>query len=346
MLAAICSEPGRIEMKEVPKPTPQAGQVLVKIAACGVCRSDVSGYLGKHPMIGYPIILGHECSGTIADVGAGASPDLVGASVAVETFFRLCGRCRGCESGAYNLCRAPQIIGHNAPGAFAEYMLANASFVFPLPDGVSLEQAALTEPLSVAVHAVKRCGVSFSDTVAVLGVGAIGLLIVQVAKAAGARVIAIDVNEQKLSLAQRFGAEETIDASVQDVTAIVRSCTRGEGADVVIEAVGRPDTLWQMVDLGRAGGTLMPIGFTGNVLDEINLGRITLSEMTLLGILGFCRDFPTSLGLLASGSVDVRPLLTHQFPLSQVEQAILTMKEAKELVLRALVRPDRAAPPS
>lgn len=339
MLAAICPEPGRIELQEAPKPTPEAGQVLVEIRACGVCRSDVSGYLGKHPMIGYPIILGHECSGVVDEVGPGVDSALLGQRVAVETFFRLCGRCRGCESGSYNLCQSPRIVGHNVPGAFAEYMLANAGFVFPIPAGVSFEQAALTEPLSVAVHAIKRCRVGFEDTVAILGVGAIGLLAVQVAKAAGARVVAVDVSAAKLALARRFGADEAIDAASRDAVAVVRSLTRGEGADVVIEAAGTPTTLRQMVEMARAGATLMPIGFTGKALDEINLGRITLAEMSLLGILGFCRDFPTSLSLLASGRVDVGPLITHEFPLAQVEQAIIAMREGRELVLRALIKP-------
>jgi len=337
MNAVICERPKALRLQRIPKPKPKGQEALVEIRAVAVCRSDVSGYLGKHPLVTYPNILGHECSGVVAELGPDVRGFKVGDEVAVETFFSLCGQCSGCRRGQYNTCKSPKIIGHNVPGAFAEYMLANSDFLHHKPSNIAFEEAALVEPLSVAVHAVKRCGISCGETVAIIGAGAIGLLTLQVSKLSGATVHVVDVVEHKLALAKGLGADAVFNASTQDPRAEMMAATDGDGYDYVIEAVGSPKTLRETTDLARAGGTIMCIGFSGREADEICLSKITLQEMRLLGILGFCRDYPTSIGLLSKKMVNVGSLITHRFKLAEVERAIQLMVERSAEVLRAII---------
>ena len=339
MRAAVCTEPGKIEIQDIDTPKPEGNQVLVEVKACAICKSDVAGYHGTHPLMECPVILGHECSGIVAEVGPHVTRVKVGQRVAVETFFYVCGECAGCKTGAYNVCKNVQIIGHNAPGAFAEYVLANGDFVFGVPDNVPFEHAALTEPTSVGVHAVKRCGIQVGDFVVILGLGCIGLFVLQVAKRAGAEVLVADLQEFKLGMAEKLGADHIVDASKKDTVEEVMKATGGDGADCVIEAAGTPQTIKLMVDCARSGAVLMPIGFTGKDYDEINMGRITLGEMTLYGILGFCRDFPTSLKLMARAQIDTDSMITHHFSLGEVEKGIQTMQDPKANMIRGIVVP-------
>lgn len=339
MNAVVCEKPMVMGLQKVPTPKPKGKEALVEIKAVGVCRSDVSGYLGKHPLVTYPNILGHECSGVVVELGPDAGGFEVGDEVIVETFFELCGKCAGCRRGQYNTCKNPKIIGHNVPGAFAEYMLANSDFLYQKPSNVSFEDAALVEPLSVAVHAVKRCGISCGETVAIIGAGAIGLLTLQVARLSGATVHVVDVIERKLALAKAMGADRVFDGSMHDPREEMMAATEGDGYDYVIEAVGSPRTLRETTDLARAGGTIMCIGFSGRDTDEICLSKITLQEMRLLGILGFCRDYPTSIKLLSREMVNVRLLITQKFPLEETEKAIQLMIEKPAEVLRAIIKP-------
>jgi len=339
MRAVVLTAPKKLELKEVPVPKPQSGQVLLKVEAVAVCRSDVSGYLNKHPMIQPPRIMGHECAGTVEMLGPGVSRWHPGDQIVVETFFYACGACPGCRAGRYNVCNDVKVIGHNVDGAFAEYALANANFIYSKPPEVPFDEAALTEPLSVGVHAIRRCGIGVGDFVVILGAGAIGLMCLQVAKASGAEVLIADLVDTKLALARKLGADHVIDAKKENTVEAVRRITNGEMAPFVLEAVGRPETIKQMVEVASSGATLMPIGFTGKELDEINLSKITLSEMDLLGILGFCRDYPTSLKLMRRGLVDMKSLITQKYLLADVESAIKLAIERPNEVIRAIIHP-------
>jgi len=339
MRAIVLTAPKVLEQRDVPVPEPGFGQVLVKVESTAVCRSDVSGYLNKHPMIQPPRIMGHECSGIIEEIGPGETHWKKGDEVVVETFFYSCGSCPGCRAGRYNVCNDVKVIGHNVDGAFAEFTLANASFVYEKPGGVTFDQAALTEPLSVGVHAIKRCGIGVGDFVVIQGAGAIGLMVLQVAKASGAEVLIADLLDKKLELARKLGADHVVNPGERDTVEAVREITGGEMSPFVLECVGRPETIRQMVDLASRGATLMPVGFTGRELDEINMSQITLAEMDVLGILGFCRDFPTSLKLMNRGLVDMESLITQRYKLADVEEAIKLALEKPDEVIRAIVHP-------
>jgi len=321
MKAAVCAEPEKIEIRQVDVPEPGEGEVLVHIRATGLCGSDVDGYLNRHPMIGYPIILGHECSGTIAQTGRGVENVREGDEVIIEPFF-ICGRCKDCREGRYSFCQDLKIIGHQIPGSMAEYMVAQAPFAHPKPQNLSFDEAAITEPVTGSLHAVKRAGVGLGDFAVILGCGTMGVLAMQHCLNAGAVVLISDLSAKKLQTASELGAHYTVNPKQQDLANRVAELTGGRGADVVIEAVGLPETLAQTVPLARKGGRIMLIGWSGNQTDPYDLTNLTLRELTVLGTMGFCWDHATSIGLLARGAVRVAPLLSHRFPLEKVEDAI------------------------
>jgi len=336
MKAAVCTQPQKIEIREVPTPHPKEFEVQVQVKATGLCGSDVDGFLNRHPMIGYPIILGHECSGVVSEVGPGVTNVSVGDEVVVEPFFT-CKACPACRRGRYNLCKNLKIIGHQVDGSMAEYVLAESMFVHPKPKNLSWGEAAIAEPLSGALHAVERCNLHTGDVAVVIGCGTIGSFALQHARNKGARVLAADVVDSKVRLANKLGAAWAVNRSLVDLHSKVMDITGGIGADCVIEAVGSPETLAETVRLVRRGGTIMLIGWTGNATDPFDLTSVTLDELTVLGTLGFCWDFQRSLPLAEAGRVDLASIITHHFPLDDVEEAIRLLHEGGEGVGKIII---------
>ncbi len=336
MKAAVCSGVGQIEITDVPRPVPDPGEVLVQIKSVGVCGSDVDGYQGKHPMIGFPIILGHECSGIIAETGPGVDPSRVGEPVTVEPFFT-CDQCPFCLEGTYNFCSNLQIIGHQVPGAFAEYMLIPGKFAHFKPDNVSFEEAAILEPCSGALHAVRRCAIQSGDVVVIIGCGTMGSFATQHCRNLAADVIVIEPVAFKREAALELGASVVIDPDTEDALAVLSERTCGKMADVVIEAVGEQATLAQTVGLVKNGGTVMLIGWTGNATDPFDLTNTTFKELTVLGTLGFCRDFPISMKLLAAGRINVDRIISHRFDLDHVAEAIRLLECGGDSIWKAVV---------
>ena len=336
MKAAVCHKPWDLRIEDVDKPEPGEGQAVVKIKATGVCGSDVDGYTGKHPWIHHPIIMGHECSGVVDTVGPGAKKVKPGDEVVAEPFF-VCGECPACQKGTYNLCRDITIIGHQVPGSFAEYILMDERFLHPKPEGVGFEEGALAEPISGSLHAIGRCRLAIGDFVVLLGCGTIGYFLLQHALNSGARVLVSEPEERKRQAAERLGARWTLDPGRQSVLDKVMDLTDGVGADCVIEAVGIPETIKETIALGRKGGTVMLMGWTGNETDPFDTTTLTLDEMTVLGTMGFAHDFPVTLELLASGKIDAASIITHRFPLEQCLEALETLHEKRDGVWKAML---------
>jgi len=336
MRAAVCYKPGELRVEDVPKPEPARGQAVVKIKVSGVCGSDVDGYLGTHPWIDYPIILGHECSGIVESVGEGVEKFKPGDSVVVEPFF-VCGRCPNCLRGRYNMCRDIIIIGHQVPGSFAEYVLMNERFLHTKPESISFEAAALAEPVSGALHAVGRCNLHIGDFVVLLGCGTIGYFAAQHVLNSGARLLVSEPDARKRGKAASMGARWTVDPARESVLDKVMELTDGVGADCVIEAVGSPDTIKQTIALGRKGGTVMLIGWTGNQTDPFDTTTLTLDEMTVLGTMGFAWDFPVTLDLLACGKIDAESIVTHRFPLERCKEALQILHEKRDGIWKAVL---------
>jgi L-iditol 2-dehydrogenase len=336
MKAAVCTARETIVIEEVPKPAPREGEVLVKVKATGLCGSDVDGYTGHHPMIKWPIILGHECAGVVADLGPGVADWKVGDEVAVEPFFT-CKRCPACRKGKYNLCADLKITGHQVPGSLAEYVIAEAGFLHRKPANVPFDEAAIAEPASGSLHAVERCNLRVGDFVVIIGCGTIGSLAMQHALNKGAEVLIADIRDFKLAVARQLGADHTLNPAKDDLRAAVMRLTGGIGADCVIEAVGHPDTLAATTGLVRRGGTVMLIGWSGNETDPYNLTAVTLDELTVLGTLGFCGDFPTALKLMSRRKIRVAPIITHHLPLDRVEEGIEMLRAGAEGVWKIVI---------
>ncbi len=321
MKAVVCKDLETIVIEEVPVPRPGPGEVLVEVRAVGLCGSDVDGYTGHHPMIGWPIILGHECSGVVAQLGQGVERWKEGDPVVVEPFFT-CKRCGACLRSEYNLCTDLKIIGHQIPGCLAEYVLAEDCFLHPKPENIPFAEAAIAEPVSGSLHAVERCNLRLGELVVILGCGTIGVLAMQHALNKGAEVLIVDVADFKLAAAKELGVQHTLNPTKGDLRKRVKELTSGVGADCVIEAVGLPETLAQTVKLVKRGGTIMLIGWSGNETDPFDLTTVTLEELTVLGTIGFCWDHATALKLMAAGKVKVKPIISHRLPLARTEEGI------------------------
>lgn len=326
---------GNIELREIPTPTPAAAEVLIKVHTAGVCGTDV--HIEKDRFANSPpFVLGHEFSGTIELVGAEVKGLKGGDPVVSANNPFACGQCDICRSGNPNLCRAKRAMGIHSDGCFADYVKLPAELIHRIPDGVSFEQAALMEPLAVATHAVaNRCGVNAGDCVVVFGVGAIGLLAAQVARAEGAgHVIVAGTTKDENSRFKCAGelGLETLNVEKDDVAGRVMSLTHDEGAAVVVEASGSAAAVAHGLELLRRTGKMAISGITGKPDIAINWDGLISKGATLC----FCyssvnADWVKGLGYLADKKVATLPLITHHFKIEQWRQAFAALEELEAI---------------
>jgi 6-hydroxycyclohex-1-ene-1-carbonyl-CoA dehydrogenase len=329
-----------LAIEEIPTPTPGAGEVLIKVAGCGVCHTDLH-YIdhGVPTFKKPPLVLGHEVSGTVAGVGAGVTQWKEGARVLLPAVYG-CGQCAMCRTGRENICEKMMMFGNNVDGGYAEYMLAPAKDVIALPDELPLiESSIIADAVTTPYHAVVNRGqVKPGDSVVVVGCGGIGLNLVQVASAVGAKVIAVDVIDSKLEWATKLGAQATINAkNVERVDKEVRKLTGGGGADIGFEAIGNPTTQAQTFACLRAGGRFVAVGYSDKPM-TLDTGRVMYREMEIVGSLG-CRavDYPRVLELARQGKIKVKELVTAQFPLDQINAAFDTLRRGEGI--RSVIAP-------
>jgi len=328
--SAVLHTAGDLRIEDRPVPSPEPGQVLVAVQAVGVCGSDVHYY--EHGRIGgfvveTPMVLGHEAAGVITGVGEGVDPARVGQLVALEPGIP-CRRCDQCRAGRYNLC--PDVRFFATPpvdGAFARYVVTDADFAFPAPDGLDATAAAMAEPVSVGVWAARKAGVGVGSRVLVTGAGPIGLICAQVARAFGASSVEIaDVNEQRLAVAEALGLD----------VAAARP-PRAAEVDVLIECSGAVPALRAALPrMGRAGRVVL----VGMGADEapIDVGLLQSRELVVTGTFRYANTYPAALELIATGAVDLRPLLTGEYPLAETEAALRAAR-VDPSALKAVVLP-------
>ncbi|GEO25039.1 putative zinc-type alcohol dehydrogenase-like protein YjmD [Alicyclobacillus acidoterrestris] len=263
MRAAVMTKPFTIEFREVAQPVPKPHEVLVRVQAAGICGSDVHFYDGSNPYANYPQIFGHELAGVVEGVGDDAPSSLAGKRVVVEPAVP-CGRCYACSINRPNACANIDMIGSVRAGGFADYVTVPAHHVHVMPDDMRFEVGAVCEPFSIGAQAIRRSGIKGGETVAILGMGPIGLTILsQLKRTFDVTVFAIDVVPERLQLALDFGADAVIDARNMDVVAHILSKTNGEGANIVLEAAGVPNTIEQTIHLVSAAGRIVIVGLTG-----------------------------------------------------------------------------------
>lgn len=341
MKAAVLYGPKDLRFEERGKPIPGPGEALVRVRVCGICRSDYHywkhGRIGEF-VVGKPLILGHEASGVVEEVGEGVEHLRPGDRVVIEPGVP-CGRCFYCRSGRYNLCPHVRFMGTPpVDGAFVEYVAWPADFLYRIPTGMSFEEGALIEPLSVAVHAVRRAKLEPGSTVAIFGAGAIGMVTLEAVKAAGAgRILAVDIDDWKLDLALRRGAETAINALKEDPVEAIKRLTRGEGVDYVFEASGAEKASYQSVKVVRRGGVVVLIGLYASDEFRYPVLESIIKEVEIRGVHRYASAFQPAIELVAKGRVRVGDLVTHKLPLEKLEEGFRIMDEGKEKYIKIQV---------
>jgi 6-hydroxycyclohex-1-ene-1-carbonyl-CoA dehydrogenase len=310
-----------LTVDDIPEPHAGPGEVVVRVAGCGMCHTDLH-YLdhGVKPFKEPPLVLGHEVAGTVAAAGPGA-PWQEGDRVLVPAVLS-CGRCRYCRAGRENLCDQLIMLGNNIDGGYAEFVAVPGADLVRVPEELPLEHAAvIADALSTPYHAVKHRGrVQAGQVVAVVGCGGVGLNVVQCAVLAGARVIAVDVNPERLAIARTLGAEVTIDpGSVERLDRHVRHLTDG-GVDVAFEAIGRPATIRDAYALLRKGGRLCVIGYTAGDV-SLSAARLMYYELEVVGSLGCgAGEYPEIIELVRAGRLTLDPIVSGTIPLARIAE--------------------------
>ena len=318
MKALVMHEYGKLVLEEVPVPQIGRDEVLVRLQACSVCGSDVHGFDGSTGRRRPPVIMGHEAAGIIEACGSGVRNYRPGDRVTFDSTI-YCGKCDKCRAGMVNLCRSRMVLGvscdeYNRSGCFAEYVNIPEHILYRLPDNVTFVQAAMVEPLSVAYHAATRAPIGENDSVAVIGVGTIGLLTLQVVRALGAkRVIAVDISEDRLHTARENGASACVDSSDPRAAEMIREAAGG-GVDIAFDATGIDATVNLCVESVKTGGYVVLIG---NVAREVRipLQKVVTGQISLLGSCASAGEYPQCLELIASGKVNVDAMISKVVPL-------------------------------
>jgi L-iditol 2-dehydrogenase len=322
MKALLLSAPSKLSVVDFPEPKPADDEVLLRIRACGICGSDIHGWDGssgrRHP----PLIMGHEASGEIVAAGPKVTQWRAGDRVTFDSTI-YCGVCRFCQTGAVNLCENRRVVGvspveYKQHGAFAEKLALPARILYRLPDTLPYEQAAMVEPVSIAVHAVQRIKSAKKDTAVVIGSGMIGLLVVQALKWAGAKqIIAVDLADNRLALAKQLGATHTLNPGRVEVTAEVLKLTDGLGADVALEVVGLTATVNLALNVLKRGGSCVLVGNLSPKTQDFPLQAVVTKELTLTGTCGSAGEYPLCLDLIAKGIINVKPMIEAVVPLTE-----------------------------
>ncbi len=341
MLAARLHRAFDLRIEEMPVPVPGEGEVLLGVKAVGVCGSDVHHYaeggIGDE-VVEQPLVLGHEFSAVVEELGPGVEGFKVGDRVAVEP-GRSCGLCEYCKGGNPNLCPDVRFCGSPPyDGALRQYITYPADYLFHLPPEVDYDQGAMLEPLGIAIHSADLSKMRVGDTVAVLGCGPIGLLTIEMARLAGAtEIFATDLLDYRLEAAQRLGATAVLNPERQDVVAAILERTGGRGVDVSFEAAGAPETPQQAATVIKRGGRVILIGIPSDNETYFQASTIRRKGLTIKLVRRMKFTYPRAIALAARGMVDLSSLITHRFPLEKTGQALEVVRNYADGVIKALI---------
>lgn len=343
MKALVHTKPYYLEYSDFPEPVVFDDDVLVRVRACGICGSDVQGFTGKTGRRIPPIIMGHEAAGIVEETGKNVKSFKKGDRVCFDSTV-YCNKCEQCRKGYYNRCESRQVLGVSTPqfkrhGAFAEYVVVPWWIASKLPEHMSFVNAALLEPVSIAMHAVNRTAVSADDTVLVIGAGTIGLFILQACRLKGAaRVIVADINPFRLDTAKKLGADELVNPAESELVRTVLELTENRGVDAVIEAVGYAKTFRDAVSATKMGGYITAVGnLEKNV--EFDLQELVSRELTFCGSYASAGEFRDCIELVASGKINVEPLISDCLPLADGQRAFERLLKAEEDLLKIVLEP-------
>ncbi len=343
--AAVMYDIDKMDIVELPIPDMGKGDVLIRVKAVGICGSDVhffkEGRIGKRVIIP-PHILGHECAGEITKIGEDVKNLSVGNRVAVEP-QKPCGKCEWCMKGRYNLCE--DMIFMSAPhsqrlgeGAFVEYIVRPSNLVYPIPDHVSYEEAAMAEPLAVALQAIKMGKVTAGDTTAIMGAGPIALAVLLAAEAYGCKSIFMtDLIEYRLKKAAEMGATKVFNVTETDYVNEILELTGGRGVDTVIETTGNEKAFKAATDLAARGGTIVLVASNVNSMALFDTAAMQVKELGLVSIFRYSNVYKKAVDLIASGKANVKQLITHKMPLEKVAEGINLFAGRSDGVIKVII---------
>lgn len=342
--AAFMTGLEKMEIRDVPVPTPKEKQVIVKLEYVGICGSDVhyleNGRIGDFVVEG-DFILGHECAGTVVELGEGVENLKIGDKVALEPGIT-CGQCEFCKSGKYNLCPDVEFLA-TPPyhGCLENYIAFPENMCFKLPDNITTKEGALVEPLSVGMHAAKQGKVTLGSSVVILGAGCIGLCTLLACKAFGATdITVVDIIPKRLDFAMKLGATRVING--KDVNAVEEydKITNNVGADVVIETAGSPLTIGQTPYIVKRGGTIVLVGMAPKDIIEFNFAKIMAKEAEIQSVFRYRNIYPQAIKAIAKGIIDVSGIVTHEFSFDETAKAFDFSIHNKNDVVKAVIKID------
>jgi 2-desacetyl-2-hydroxyethyl bacteriochlorophyllide A dehydrogenase len=341
MKAAVLYQPENLIVEEIPIPEIADDEVLIELKACGICGTDVLAYHGGHPRITYPRILGHEFSGVVRRIGKKVNKIQEGMRV-TSTMEIHCGECWACRHGHLNHCQSGGSIGLSVDGGMAEYMKAPARNVLQLPENIDFEVGAIAETLAVGYNAIRlKAKAGAGDIVVILGAGPVGIDVLACARTSGTYVIIADIMKSRLEIAKQMGADRVVCIVEEDLAKVVSEATNARGADVVVETVGSTaaKTVCQAVELTRARGTIVIMGTNAENRAEFPVTTFKEKEMTMIGSRGIPFDaLERALMLLCQGRVNLKPLITHRFPLEKIHEAMGIAEHEKDKALKILIK--------
>jgi len=336
MKAIQIVEPKIIREIELPEPAVSPGEIKIEIKRLGLCGSDLKTYLGQNPMVSYPRIPGHEIAGIIVDSGSQIPEKYrIGQSVTVSPYSS-CGECSACQKGRVNCCEYNQTMGVQRDGAAKEFITVPYQKVF-IVNKLFLDQIACLEPLSVGFHAVNRAEINKGEIALIFGCGMIGIGAILAAHFRGAYVIVVDIEDQKLVRAKKLGADEIINSSTTDLFKMVEKITHSYGPDVVIEAVGHPETYQQAIQLVSFAGRVVYIGYSRELV-TYDTKFFVSKELDIRGSRNALdEEIKQVTKMVLESKIDFKEIITHHYPMNEMEKALYHWSIHPEEVIKILL---------
>ncbi|MFX1537226.1 MAG: zinc-binding dehydrogenase, partial [Promethearchaeota archaeon] len=323
-------------IENVPIPKIKDSEVLVRVRAVSICGTELHAFAGiskrREEVHGLPLIMGHEFSGEVVEIGKNVEKVAVGDRVSVKPLIT-CGKCEQCGAGQDNICSNIKMIGLHVDGAFAEYVSGPAENCYKIPDSVSFEEGSLMEPCSVGLHAIKATPIELDDDFAVIGDGPIGLIGLQMAKLAGAgKLFLIGHRNYRMESAKDLGADYVINGKEKDPVEEVLKLTNNKGVDAVLEAVGAGKTVQQGIDIVKKGGTVSVVGLMEKMM-ALNMLNVTVKEVRIQGIYGYTKkEFESSIRLASANKINLKQLITHLLPLEEIAKGFEILAQKKNAI--------------
>ncbi len=337
MRQSVLISPGAFELRQVDKPSPQNHEVLIRVKAVGICGSDIHTYHGAHPFVHTPIVLGHEATGEVVELGADVDSLSIGDRVIMRP-QRTCGKCRPCEEGRYNICKHLDVLGCLSTGASSDFFAADSDIFYKLPENLSYTSGILLEPLAVGIHALNRGGGAQGKNILVTGAGTIGLVTAQAAKAMGAASVMItDVSDFKLDMAKNCGIDHNVNVATTDLKSAVNSVFGEDILDMIVECSAVESAINQAIDIATKGTNIVVAGvFEG--MPKTDLASVQDREYSLIGSLMYTHDdYVEAINMAGKGLVYLDKLITNIFTLEQNKEAFEYIDKNRDTVQKVII---------